>query len=179
MQELIISYPLQREFQGQFRIRTNPDDPGVLVSAIAGMARVVRTDNEVGRLHIVASLLLDTYLGKPRALLGAPDTFLDQAPSNAVEIKGSGYWRLCYRRSNHDWRVRDEDHWDTLHFVSTYRGILNIDWYDHTAHLYHVGPVYLHEGSLILLPGDGRRPDYVQERIDGIANPKETVVITR
>jgi len=136
------------------------------------------TENDNGRLHVLADVEYTNYLGQPYAHLTCecPEMIL---PDDAKEVQGTGYWRLCFRRNMQDWRLRDEAG-GVLEYVSTYKGILNHDWYDQTAHLYHVGKAYLHQGYAILVPGIGVRPANVQNKITQIETKyQETVKSTQ
>ena len=70
-----------------------------------------------------------------------PDTLLPES-----------HYRLCYRRANHDWRIRDERKpWndpEALIFVAKYMGDLNGNWMDGGSHIFHDGPIYIDENEV-------------------------------
>ena len=162
MQELIISYP--RSTRNYFRIREQSDTPGRLVQSISGQSLMIDTDNENGRLHVLADVEYSEYVGKAHAKL-IYDTDIPQVGPNAKYIEG--YLRICFRRQFGDWRIRVEPDGETF-FVDTYVGIINHDWYDETSHLYHKGRAYLYNGKAVLVPGVVIRPANVQHAINKI-----------
>lgn len=164
MQELIISYP--RGMNGYFRIREDISTPGKLVQSISGQSHMIRTDNETGRLYVQARVEYSEYVGKIHAHLTC-DPWLIQAPDGIVPL--TGYWRICFRRQQGDWRIQDESGGDVT-YVDTYEGVINHDWYDETPHLYHIGEFYHYDGKALLLPRISTRPTSVQSDIDRISN---------
>ena len=82
----------------------------------------------------------------------SPVSALDQRETTGVAHKPDtllpeSHYRLCFRRANNDWRVRDERKpWtdpDALVFVRKYVGDLNGNWMDGGSHLFHDGEIYI------------------------------------
>ena len=104
-----------------------------------GKAVVIGTDNARGRLNLRGMARLDgetlTMYRPPNAL---PHPLVEGVKRQATHN------RLCYRRSSHDWRLRDErrpEMKDALVFTKSYVGDLSAEWdaRDTVAHVYHNG----------------------------------------
>jgi len=106
-----------------------------------GYAEVLWTDNEQGRLHVE----VDEIVMVGDVLYAVQKPFLIHLPEGAIELPIADRARLCYRRSNHDWRVRDEDGTGKVTFVKAYLGQMMMDWHDKAAHLFHRGAVFLYD----------------------------------
>ena len=63
-----------------------------------------------------------------------------------VELPESHY-RLCYRRPQRDYRMRDERSGDLYH-VKGYAGDINLNWLDGGSHIFHDGKVFLDENYI-------------------------------
>ena len=106
----------------------------------SGKAVVVSTDNEVGRLYLRASARI---VGDSLTMARPPDATPHPIVSGLQ--RGPTYNRICYRRSQTDWRLRDEKmDWDAIDaqiFVKSYMGDMNINWdrKDKIAHVFHNG----------------------------------------
>ena len=154
---------------------------------MVGHPRVVGTDNSEGRIYLTGRALLqgDTlYLYRPKdsldithlpvtnhfesicALTGPTD--MDRRETVGVahkpdQLLPASHFRLCYRRANQDWRIRDHGlpwgHPDALIFVYTYVGDLNGNWMDGGSHIFHDGPIYIdeHEVAHFIDPDEDRR----------------------
>ncbi len=158
MQELIISYP--RSLSGYFRIRDTPGTPGRLVQSISGQSAMLRTDNENGRLHVLAEVEYSEYVGKLHAhLYCGAQAIMDVHVPDGAELY-DGYARICHRRQFGDWRIKIEPDGQTI-YVDAYEGVINHDWYDESQHLYHLGQFYHYENRAILVPGLASRPDKI------------------
>ena len=116
---------------------------------LLGKCIVVGTDNQKGRIHIRGMARLDD---ETLTLYRPP-----QAPVHPL-VKGTErqttHNRLCYRRSNADWRVRDErrpEAADALTFVRSYVGDLSVEWNgaDRVAHVYHNGFVIVDDENKV------------------------------
>jgi hypothetical protein len=104
-----------------------------------GKAVVVGTDNQRGRINLRGMARLD----KETLILYRPP---GAAPHKMVTgtHREATHNRLCYRRSSHDWRLRDErrpDSPNALVFAKSYLGDLSAEWdkRDNIAHIYHNG----------------------------------------
>ncbi len=83
-----------------------------------------------------------------------PDNYLYE--QDAAEVPGTmlpeRHYRLCYRRANEDWRLRDErKSWTdptALIHVAGYEGDINLNWLDHGSHIFHDGQVYMDENNI-------------------------------
>lgn len=107
---------------------------------LLGRAVLKGTDNLKGRINLQASAILTG----DQLVLYRPD-----APAHP-SVKGMEYPsthnRLCYRRSDLDWRLRDErktqqGDLSAIVFVKGYVGDLRVEWpsQDPVAHIYHRG----------------------------------------
>jgi hypothetical protein len=104
-----------------------------------GKIVVTGTNNEKGRILMRGAAELD---GEWLSLWRPDDAVAHPVVDGQVFPRAR--WRLCYRRSNRDWRLRNEDlpwnHPDSLHFVTGYVGDLNGNWFgDRVAHIFHHG----------------------------------------
>jgi len=124
------------------------DGVEVWCSEAEGLCEMVGTDNETGRLHVA----VDGLEVEGEFVRAVQEVQEVQLPLGAVELEGAGYWRLCYRRAQQDWRVRDENGSGKVTFVNTYKGQVGLDWHDHAAHLFHKGKMFLFEGDAYLVP---------------------------
>lgn len=109
---------------------------------VLGKAVVTETNNAAGRIHITAK----AELNGETLTLWRPST-VEKHPWVKGTAHPSSYQRLCYRRSDKDWRVRDEvetrkGNQNSLVFVKGYVGDLVIEWptEDPIAHVFHQGP---------------------------------------
>jgi len=148
-----------------FRIREQPDTPGKLVQSISGQSLIKFTDNQNGRLHVLADIEYSEHVGKIHAKLIYDGEYNPVVPTDTQIIEG--YLRICFRRQMGDWRIKIEDGGETF-FVSTYEGLISHDWYDETPHLYHKGKAYLYQGKALLIPTITIRPANVQHAINRI-----------
>jgi len=113
-----------------------------------GKAVVVGTDNQRGRINLRGMARLDD------------ETLTLYRPPNAPPHKlvsgtrrDSTHNRLCYRRSSHDWRLRDERRPaspDALVFAKSYVGDLSAEWdrRDSIAHIFHNGWAVIDENNI-------------------------------
>lgn len=109
---------------------------------LLGHAVIVGTDSDRGRMNVRAAAVI---LG-PQLTLFRPDD-ADRHPWVKGVAYASAFQRLCYRRAERDWRLRDEDKTragdlSAIRFVQGYVGDWDIEWdmNDPIAHLYHRGP---------------------------------------
>ena len=115
----------------------------------SGKAVVISTDNEVGRLYIRASA---SIVGDTLTMDRPPDAVPHPIVSGMQ--RGPTYNRLCYRRSQTDWRLRDEKmDWDAIDaqiFVKSYVGDMNISWdrKDEIAHVFHNGWILIDDSNI-------------------------------
>lgn len=124
---------------------------------LLGRAVLVDTDNKKGRINVQAKAVL------------TDEQLVLYRPADAEKhlwVKGRAYPsthnRLCYRRSNLDWRLRDEretnkGNLEAIVFVKGYTGDLNVEWpsQDAIAHIFHRGPwVHCDSGCPIHPNGD-------------------------
>ena len=148
--------------------------------SMVGRPRIIGTDNSVGRIYLTgrAQLKGDTlYLNRPTSVpilnmvypivnhfeeacglkiatdLDRRETIGVAHMPNTLLDKGSdSHFRLCYRRANEDWRIRDHTvpwgHPDALIFVYTYMGDLNGNWMDGGSYIFHDGPIYIDENEV-------------------------------
>jgi len=116
-----------------------------------GLCEVVETDNAQGRLHMV----VDDLIMDGENLFAVQHPMVVSVPEGAVKLDGAGRWRICYRRAQEDWRLRDEDGSGKVTFVSSYRGQMRLNWHDHAAHLFHMGEAWLYEDIAYLVPKVG------------------------
>ena len=128
-----------------------------------GRCQVVSTNNEQGRINIRASARIDgETLRVWRDPDGKPHPHVEGVPRRKTQN------RLCYRRSQKDFRVNDDgdeqngfgaripDTNDTpikerkLVYVRSYVGDLNSLWNknDSVAHIYHLGEVTIDENDV-------------------------------
>jgi len=116
-----------------------------------GLCEVVATDNEQGRLHVA----VDDLVMDGENLFAVQHPMKVSIPEGAEKLEGAGRWRICYRRSQLDWRLRDEDGSGKVTFVTSYRGQMRLAWYDHAAHLFHLGEAWWLDGIAYLVPKVG------------------------
>ena len=115
----------------------------------SGKAVVVSTDNEVGRLYLRASARI---VGDSLTMARSPDA--KPHPIVSGIQRGPTYNRMCYRRSQMDWRLRDEkapwDANDSVTFVKSYVGDMNISWdrKDEIAHVFHNGWILIDDSNI-------------------------------
>ena len=115
----------------------------------SGKAVVVSTDNEVGRLYLRASARI---VGDSLTMARPPDATPHPIVSGLQ--RGPTYNRICYRRSQTDWRLRDEKmDWDAIDaqiFVKSYMGDMNINWdrKDKIAHVFHNGWILIDNDNI-------------------------------
>jgi len=119
-----------------------------LVYEVDGLCDVVWSDDENGRLHIeVDELVVEDELAQVYQ-----DLKPAYIPEGAVQLPIADLVRICYRRSQQDWRIRDENGSGLTTFVNSIRGQLLLDWHDHGSHLFGRNDVWLHEGIAYLVP---------------------------
>ena len=116
-----------------------------------GLCEVVETDNAQGRLHMAVD---DLHMDGEN-LFAIQHPMKVAVPEGAVKMEGAGRWRMCYRRSANDWRMRDEDGSGKVTMVRAIRGQLRLNWHDHQAHLFHMGEAWFFEGITYLVPKVG------------------------
>lgn len=116
-----------------------------------GLCEVVGTDNAQGRLHIA----VDDLIMDGENLFAVQHPMVVSVPEGAVKLAGAGRVRVCYRRSQEDFRVRDEDGSGKVTFVHSIRGQMRLNWHDHAAHLFHMGEAWLYEDIAYLVPKVG------------------------
>ena len=128
-----------------------------------GRCQVISTNNEKGRINIRASARID---GETLRMWRDPDSKPHPRVDGVSRRKTQN--RLCYRRSQRDFRVNDDgDHYngfgtrtpdtnDTpikerkLVYVRSYVGDLNSLWNksDSVAHIYHLGEVTIDDDNV-------------------------------
>jgi len=114
-----------------------------------GKAILVGADNAKGRLHLRAGARID---GDTLTMYRPPD--VSPHPLVNGENRETTHNRLCYRRSDQRWRLRDErmpwNHPDALKIVDDYVGDMNAEWImeDTVAHIYHNGFVIIDDNNI-------------------------------
>ena len=128
-----------------------------------GRCQVISTNNEKGRINIRASARID---GETLRMWRDPDSKPHPRVDGVSRRKTQN--RLCYRRSQRDFRVNDDgDHYngfgtrtpdtnDTpikerkLVYVRSYVGDLNSLWNksDSVAHIYHLGEITIDDNDV-------------------------------
>lgn len=78
-----------------------------------------------------------------------PGLKIELDPHGGVSFEGdkflpSSHWRACFRRSEGDWRTRNE-RTNQLYHVAGYTpgGTLCLNWQDGGSHIFHDGPIYI------------------------------------
>ena len=66
----------------------------------------------------------------------------DAEPDPIAERGHDSHWRMCYAREVQGWRLRDERTGD-LTIVKDYKGLVNVNWYDHGTHIFHDGRAHV------------------------------------
>ena len=118
---------------------------------IEGYMEMMDTDNEQGRLHVA----VDQLVVENEYAWAIQQPQVVSVPEGAFKMEGAGRWRVCYRRSAQDWRMRDEDGSGKVTMVRSIRGQMRLDWHDHLAHLFHRGEAWFFEGITYLVPKVG------------------------
>ncbi len=126
---------------------------------------VIGTDNARGRINM-----------RGMGVLTVDQLVLYRAPDSKPHpwVKGlshaASYQRLCYRRANLDWRLRDEretkkGNLSAIKFVKGYVGDMQIEWEhnDKVAHVYHIGPWTLCDPGCFLHEDGGYAHLYANE----------------
>jgi len=109
---------------------------------LLGRCVLTGTDNAKGRINLRGQAVLT---GEQLVLYRAADA--EKHPWVKGTAHAATHNRLCYRRANLDWRLRDEretqkGNLGAIAFVQGYCGDLNVEWptQDATAHIFHNGP---------------------------------------
>ncbi len=116
-----------------------------------GLCEVVETDDAQGRLHMAVD---DLHMDGEN-LFAIQHPMEVSVPEGAFLMEGAGRWRVCYRRSANDWRMRDEDGSGKVTMVKSIRGQMRLNHHDHAAHLFHMGEAWFFEGITYLVPKVG------------------------
>jgi len=120
---------------------------------LTGDAMLIRADHENGRIMLRGALQVNNGEG---FIYLPPDA--DFPPYEVAQTLPYSHYRLCYRRSNKDWRLRDERR-NILTFVSDYQGIINLNWWDELSHIHHDGWVEIDtEGVAHLISASAVEP---------------------
>lgn len=120
---------------------------------LTGDAVLLGADHQNGRIKLRGALQVDDGAG----YFYLPPTF-DFLPYEIAEALPFSHYRLCYRRANRDWRLRDETS-NRLIFVKDYQGIINLNWWDELSHIHHDGEIQLDTDNIAHLIGsNGIRP---------------------
>ncbi len=111
-----------------------------LCTEAEGYCWIVDTDNERGRIYVLGKLELENEFAFVSCNSNIEDVII---PEGSVEVGTGNYARMCWRKNQTDWRLRDENGNGQVKFVNTYRGLWLLDWHDHQAHLFHKGRTFI------------------------------------
>ncbi len=119
----------------------DPEGEVFLSKTEEGEMDMVGTKNEIGRLMVECTL---EKQGTHAQVTPSEGSVAVLPPADAVLKDWNGYCRMCYRRAQQDWRIRDEkfDGKGTgiIEFVQTYVGRVKVYHYDGIGHLFHGHP---------------------------------------